>query len=107
MNTALQQVRDDGTYDVLFKKWFTPKIVKLRPASARRGAIVVITGSEFGAKRWTSFVKFGARKCAKYVSWSDKRIRCRVPAKAAFGQLKVRVTTTVGTSNPKGFRVER
>jgi len=107
VNAALHEVKDDGTYTRIFRSWFKPKIVKLTPTSARRGATVTITGSEFGVKRGTSYVKFGAKKCTKYVSWSDVRIRCRVPAQAAFGLLKVRVTTTVGTSNAKSFRVKR
>lgn len=104
VNAALQQVKDDGTYAKIFRSWFKPKIARLKPASAKRGATVIITGSEFGVKRGTSYVKFGAKKCTKYVSWRDGRIKCRVPAKAKFGLLKVRVTTTVGTSNAKSFR---
>jgi len=84
-----------------------PKIVRLSPTAAKRGAIVTITGSGFGAKRATSFVKFGATKASKYVTWTKTRIKCRVPAKAKFGLLKVRVTTVVGVSNAKTFRVKR
>jgi hypothetical protein len=84
-----------------------PKITKLTPTSGKRGVTVTITGTRFGLKRGTSYVKFGLRKCSKYLSWSKTRIKCRVPAKAKFGWLKVRVTTTVGTSNAKSFRVKR
>ena len=86
----------------------TPPIVtKFTPASGKRGATITITGKGFGKKRGTSFVRFGAAKCAKYVSWSATRIRCKVPAKAKFGKLKVRVVTPAGASNAKTFTVKR
>src|SRR5665647_618043 len=84
-----------------------PKITKLSPTSGKRGVTVTITGTAFGAKRGTSYVKFGVTKCSKYLSWSKMRIKCRVPAKVQFGWLKVRVTATVGASNAKSFRVKR
>ena len=80
---------------------------KLSPVSGKRGATVTITGRGFGAKRGSSYVKFGSSKCTKYVSWSATRIKCRVPAKAKFGKLSVKVTTPQGTSNAKTFTVER
>ena len=52
-------------------------------------------------------MKFGAKKCTKYVSWSAAKITCKVPAKAKFGKQTVKVTTTVGTSNAKSFTVKR
>lgn len=84
-----------------------PKIAKLSPTAAKRGAIVTITGSNFGAKRGTSFVKFGTTKATKYVTWTAKKIKCKVPAKAKFGKLTVRVTTRAGVSNGKTFKVKR
>jgi ABC-type amino acid transport substrate-binding protein len=107
VNTALPQVKDDGTYAKIFKSWFVPKVATLKPASAKRSATVTISGSEFGAQRSTSHVKFGATKCTKYVSWSDAQIKCRVPATAKFGKQTVTVTTTVGTSNALSFKVKR
>ena len=84
-----------------------PSLTKLKPAAARRGSVVTITGKDFGTRRGTNTVNFGSRRCGKYVSWSMTRIRCRVPAKAKFGALNVRVTTTAGTSNAVRFRVKR
>ena len=85
-----------------------PKIVKLSPTAAKRGVIVAITGTGFGAKRVaTSYVKFGLTKATKYVSWTNTKVKVRVPAKAKFGLLKVKVTTAVGTSNGVNFRVKR
>ena len=83
-----------------------PHIAKLAPASGKRGATVTITGTGFGTKRGTGFAKFGAGKCTKYVSWSATSIRCKVPAKAKLGTLKVMVTTGGGTSNAKSFKVK-
>ena len=83
-----------------------PAISRLTPATGRRGATVLM-GTAFGAKRGTSCVKFGARKCTRYLSWSATRIKCKVPAKAAFGSQKVKVTTTAGVSKAKRFRVKR
>ena len=84
-----------------------PSIAGLKPASAKRGALVTISGTDFGAARGTSSVKFGSKKCTKYVSWSDTRIKCRVPAKAKYGVVKVTVTTTAGKSNAMSFKVKR
>jgi len=52
-------------------------------------------------------VKFGKVKCTKYISWGAGRIRCRVPAAAAFGTRGVRVTLKVGTSKALSFTVKR
>ena len=70
-----------------------PAITKLKPTSGKRKATVTITGTGFGAVRSaTSFVKFGARKCTVYTSWSPTSIKCKVPKRAAFGRVKVAVT---------------
>jgi len=85
----------------------TPTIVKLNRTSGRRGATVTIGGSGFGAPRGSSAVKFGNTMCSKYLSWSDRQIKCKVPAEAGYGKVKVTVTTDGGTSNAVGFRVKR
>ena len=82
-----------------------PSLAALRPNSAKRGAVVTITGKYFGVRRGTNLVKFGATTCTKYLSWSATRIRCRVPVKAKFGRLKVTVTTTSGISGAKVLTV--
>jgi hypothetical protein len=82
-------------------------LTKLGPTAARRGAVVTITGKHFGATRGAGSVRFGAKACTKYVSWTDTRIRCKVPAKAAFGSLKVTVKTAAGKSNARTFRVKK
>ena len=82
-------------------------VTKLSPTAAKRGAVITVTGKHFGAKQGAGLVRFGAKACTKYVSWTDTRIRCKVPAKAAFGSLKVTVKTAAGKSNAKTFRVKR
>ena len=84
-----------------------PSLAALKPTSAKRAAVVTITGKYFGVRRGTNFVKFGATTCKKYLSWSATRIRCRVPAKAKFGRLKVTVSTTSGISSAKVLTVRR
>ena len=84
-----------------------PSLSRLSPTAAKRGVTVTLTGTSFGSKRGTSYVKFGTTKCGTYVSWSNTRIKCKVPAKAVFGKRYVRVTTAAGTSNAKTFTVKR
>ena len=84
-----------------------PAITKLLPASGKRGALVTISGSGFGAARGANSVKFGTRKCTTYLSWSAAQIKCRVPATAKIGKVKVTVTTAAAVSNAKSFTVKR
>ena len=84
-----------------------PVVAQLQPTAARRGATVTISGSGFADVQEGSAVRFGARACTKYVSWSDAQITCKVPAKAKYGTLKVTVTTAAGTSNSMSFKVKR
>ena len=72
--------------------------IVVTPSSALRGATVTITGSGFGAKRGAGSVKFGTAKCLRIFSWSAKRIRCMVPAKAVSGAVAVTVKTAAGAS---------
>ena len=82
-------------------------ITKLKPASGKRGATVTISGTNFGEAQDAGAVKFGAKTCAKYVSWNDTQIKCKVPAKAKYGKVNVTVTTAAGKSNAMSFTVKR
>jgi photosystem II stability/assembly factor-like uncharacterized protein len=84
-----------------------PLIARSEPASGKRGALVSLTGANFGATQGAGAVKFGSRTCTTYLSWSDRQITCKVPRKAKVGKLKVTVTTTAGKSNAKSFKVKR
>jgi M6 family metalloprotease-like protein len=83
------------------------RITKLSPTSAKRGVTVTITGTGFGKTRGSSSVKWGTIACTKYVSWSATQIKCKVPATAKYGAVKVTVKTSAGTSNAKSFTVRR
>gem|GEM_PF-1710524 len=92
--------------DFLFAKGkTTAQTTTISPSSALRGATVTIGGTRFGAKRSTGTVRFGATKCTRYLSWSAMRIRCKVPAAAAFGALTVTVRSAKGTSASTSFTV--
>jgi len=84
-----------------------PSITTLKPASAKRGALVSISGSGFGAAQGTSSVRFGSKTCNMYTSWNATHIKCRVPGTAKLGTVKVTVTTAAGASNAVSFTVKR
>jgi hypothetical protein len=83
-----------------------PTITKLMPASGKRGIVVTVRGDAFGRTRSGGYIRFGAAKCLRYVSWCNRVIKCRVPAAAAFGALKVKVMIKAGSSNRKSFTVK-
>jgi hypothetical protein len=85
----------------------TPSITRLNRASGKRGGIVAIGGTGFGDSRGTGSVRFGSKSCTAYISWSDTKISCRVPATASYRRVKVTVTTAGGTSNAVVFTVKR
>jgi hypothetical protein len=76
----------------------------LSPTHARVGAIVTLTGWHFGASRKSSVIKFGARPAVTYVSWSDTRIKVKIPSGTAAGTVKVTVKTAAGTSRAVNFK---
>jgi hypothetical protein len=84
-----------------------PKITSISPKSGKRGSKVTVRGSGFGKARGAGYMKFGAKKCTKYISWSATKIACKVPAKAAFARVKVKAITPAGASNAKYFTVRR
>ena len=84
-----------------------PALSKLSRTSGRRGMAITLSGKYFGSRRGTSCVKFGTAKVTRYLAWSKTRIKCRVPARARFGRLKITVVTTRGKSNAKTFAVKR
>ena len=98
---------EESPHSLTVKIGAKPQISALSPTAGRRGSIVTITGKYFGAKRGTSIVTFGTKKCTNFLSWSNSRIRVRVPSRATYGAVRVKVTTFVGASNTKGFRVKR
>lgn len=96
-----------ATWSTQYPKSPAPQIAKLKPAFAKRGALITINGTGFGAAQGSSSVKFGNKACTVFTAWSETRIKCRVPAKASVGAAKVTVATPAGTSNSVVFRVKR
>jgi hypothetical protein len=81
------------------------RVTRMSPKTARRGALVTITGRYFGAR--PGVVRFGAVKVTRCRSWSARRIVCRVPAEVRTGRLGVRVVTAAGASKPVALSVTR
>ncbi len=89
-------------------------VTSLSPETGPAGTLVTINGYGFGVTRENdSFVKFGDVRAEEYVSWSDKTIKCKVPASVT-GTVEVKVThvfhkwgpvTIKVTSNAKPFTV--
>jgi hypothetical protein len=84
-----------------------PVISSISPTKGLRGSKVTIKGSNFGKPRGTGYVKFGAKQCTKYVSWSATKIVCKVPARARQAKVKVCVYTAAGASNTKNYTVKK
>jgi hypothetical protein len=81
-----------------------PHVDSISPSKAHVGDVVEIKGSWFLEHRGTSYVSFNGTPAADYVSWSDGRVRARVPSGATSGKLKVYVNGHA--SNGVRFTVE-
>jgi Tol biopolymer transport system component len=93
----------NGEMDV-FRTELAPYVISVSPDSGRVGKEVTIAGTDFGATRGTSTVRFGTTAVTNYISWSNTQIVCKVPAGAA-GAVNVKVNTTGGLSNLVLFKV--
>lgn len=81
-----------------------PTITSISPTSALPGALVTINGANFGSSQGSSYVSFGTVKATDYVSWSETRIDCRVPAVSP-GSVLLSVSRSEGSSNAVPFLV--
>lgn len=81
-------------------------ITSLSPSTGSAGDTVTINGKDFLNSRGgsTSCVMFGSVKATNYVSWSNTRIKVKVPAGVS-GTVPVTARTTAGTSNVRNFKV--
>ncbi|MHB8896296.1 MAG: IPT/TIG domain-containing protein, partial [Candidatus Geothermincolia bacterium] len=97
-----------GRYGLVatFAQSAVPRIAGISPRAATNRTAVTITGTGFGEARGGSFVSFGPARVgsADYLSWSDSRITCRVPA-AVGGRINVVVATGGGRSSGFPFSV--
>lgn len=82
-----------------------PVVTSLTPASGPVGAKVTISGTGFGASPGSSVVKFKGVTASKIISWSRTKIKCKVPAGAKTGPVKV--VTGEGASNGVRFKVTK
>ena len=81
-----------------------PVITAIAPAAGKVGAIVTVAGNFFGPAQGASTVSFNGTAATVYTSWTNTIIKCKVPAGATSGLVKV--TTTAGTSSGKLFTVK-
>jgi len=93
----------NGEMDV-FRTELAPHVISVSPTSARVGKDVTITGTDFGATRGTSTVRFGTKPVTNYISWSNTQIVVKVPAGSA-NAVNVKVNTSGGLSNLTLFKV--
>jgi len=85
-----------------------PYISGISPSAGPRHKIVTISGSNFGAARGSSYVRFGSAQVStdEYWEWTDTQIRVDVPTGALSGTVGVVVHTTGGDSNTRNFYVQ-
>ena len=77
----------------------SPRITSVSPRRVQYNQVVTVTGSNFGSSRGSSTVRLGsaAISSSSLASWSNTRIRFRVPTNVRSGNVTVR--TSAGTSN--------
>ena len=81
-----------GTRRIEVEKVAEPRITSAYPSRVRYNQTLTLRGTNFGATRGTGKVVFygGTEpRSSQYVSWSDTRIRVRVPTGARTGNLRV------------------
>lgn len=82
-----------------------PLISTFNPTGGRPGTVVTIYGQSFGS--WVSrktLVYFGSTSGVQYLTWTNNKIRVRVPS-VRRGAVTLKVTTAGGTSPSKSFIV--
>ena len=77
----------------------SPRISRISPQTGRTNTVVTISGNNFGSSRGSSSVRIGsvAIPSSSFTSWSNSRIRFRIPLNTPPSNLTVR--TSQGTSN--------
>ncbi|MDE2810015.1 MAG: S8 family serine peptidase [Gemmatimonadota bacterium] len=77
----------------------SPRISSVSPQTVQTNTVVTVSGSNFGSSRGSSSVRIGSVviPSSAFTSWSNSRIRFRIPLNTPPGNLIVR--TSEGTSN--------
>ena len=83
-----------------FQIWHVPAIARIKPAKARAGALVTITGSNFAEVAARNAVSFGTGR-ATLVQAAASSVQVRVPTTAVSGT--VSLETPGGTASAAGF----
>ena len=88
-----------GTKRIVVESTSPPRITSVSPRQVQYSQTVTVTGSNFGSSRGSSTVRIGsiAIPSSSLASWSNTRIRFRVPTNVRSGNVTVR--TSAGTSN--------
>ncbi len=81
-----------------------PKINAISPTSGSAGSTVIISGRGYGLTRGTSYVMFGTEKVSTYSSWTDTKLKVKVPS-VSKGYTSIKVVTSGGTFNSVSFKV--
>jgi hypothetical protein len=84
-------VNGSASNGVLFTVLPTPNIISLSPTSGAIGALVTITGTNFGSTRGSSTASFNGAAATSYTSWNATTIKATVPAGATTGNVVVTV----------------
>lgn len=84
-----------------------PHIEDISPTSVRSGALLTISGSNFGATRDTSQVLFGETEATNYQSWGDMNIKVYVPSMCpTYCNADVKVKIGTKESNSKSLTID-
>ena len=88
-----------GTKRIVVESTSPPRITSVSPRQVQYSQTVTVIGSNFGSSRGSSTVRIGsiAIPAPSLASWSNTRIRFRVPTNVRSGNVTVR--TSAGTSN--------
>ena len=88
-----------GTKRIVVESASLPRITSVSPRQVQYNQVVTVTGNNFGSSRGSSTVRIGsiAIPSSALASWSNTRIRFRVPTNVRSGNITVR--TSAGTSN--------
>lgn len=93
---------DDNPTITALQLSYPPKITSVQPAQGVPGRVLTIEGQDFGCWQREGQVKFQNGAVCEIASWGNNFIRCRIPAGAETGEIKV--YTDTGTSN--GIKIE-
>lgn len=79
----------------------SPKITLVSPASPEVGQTITLTGTNFGAEKGDSVVRFGQSIMANPTKWSDTSITVAVPTEVGTGESDITIVTSNGENIAK------